>query len=272
MTPILKSIAGLTIIAVLASSCASDPKKEAKDPVAAHIAELESAAASKTSDARAQYAVGNAYFDAHRYAEAQTAYLRAVSLDEKFADAHTNLGLVYRLQGNVEGAIQEYQRALSIVPNDTVTRRNLIVALSAAKRFDDAAAQLEILAQQTPADAATIQQLADLELQLEDFTKAGAAYEKLVALMPENANAWYRLGTCKKMNNDLRGAITAWTRAAELNRDLAPAHAELATAYTDLGDYDLAWRAVRETQRLGGYLDPALITRLQDLSGKLGPE
>jgi tetratricopeptide (TPR) repeat protein len=268
----LKLILCLAVSAFLASSCASDPKKDAKDPVAAHITELEEAAASHPSDPRAQYAVGNAYFDAHRYAEAQTAYQRAISLDEKFADAHTNLGLVYRLQGNLDGAIQEYQRALAIAPDDTVTRRNLIVALSSAKRLPEAADQLEVLAQQTPKDAATLQQLADLQMNLEAFDKARAAYEQLVTLAPEDPDAWYRLGTCRKISGDVTGAIDAWTKATELNRDLAPAHAALAAAYTDQGDYDRAWKSVRETQRLGGYLDPTLVTRLQDLSGKLGPE
>jgi hypothetical protein len=43
-------------------------------------------------------------------------------------------------------------------------------------------------------------------------------------------------------------------------------------ALTEQGDYERAWNEVRETQRLGGFVDPAVMVRLQEATGKLGPD
>jgi serine/threonine protein kinase/Tfp pilus assembly protein PilF len=69
--------------------------------------------------------------------------LKAISLDEKLAHAHTALATV-RFYGDWdwEAADREYQRALELNPNDAEAHRMYSVFLTAMKRFEPALAQV----------------------------------------------------------------------------------------------------------------------------------
>jgi tetratricopeptide (TPR) repeat protein len=262
----------VVMIAATLLGCASTKDKEPKDPVAERILALENAVDAAPNDARAHYALGNAYFDAQRYVEAGGAYRQATTLDSTFADAYTNLGLVYRVEGDIESAIAQYEQALALVPTDAVTRRNLIVALESADRLPQAASHLAELSRQNPDDLALLQQVAVRYHQLEQFPEAEAAYGRLLAKVPGDAASWYALGVCQQAQAKTNDAITSWSRAIAVDVHLVAAHEALVTAYTNRGDYEHAWNEVRETQRLGGFVDPVIMERLQDASGKLGPD
>ncbi len=187
------------LVIAVAIGCASDGAKKdtPADLQGARLLEMEAAATARPGDARVQYALGNGYFDARRYAEARGAYQRAIGLEPGFADAHTNLGLVYRLEGDLQASVAEYERALAINASDLVTRRNLVVALVAADRLPEAAEQLAELSRRAPGDLDSIRQLASLYRELKRFTDAEAAYARLVALSPGEPDAWFALGeTC----------------------------------------------------------------------------
>ncbi len=256
----------------LGVACATDAKKSPDDPVATQLKEIQDEAASQPGDARAQYALGNAYFDRRRYADARTAYLRATEIDPLYADAHSNLGLVYRIEGDLDSSIAQYEKALAIDPSDTVTRTNLIVALESAKRLPAAADQLAELSRRAPDDTAVLRQLGALLQQLDRPDEAETAYARLVATVATDKAAWFALGRCQHAQGKRDAAIASWKTTVALDPDHSEAHAALAGAYTEIGDYDRAWQSVRETQRIGGFIDPELVTRLQDLSGRTGPE
>lgn len=252
------------------AGCAST--KEPPDPVAERILELEKAAAAAPRDARAQYTLGNAYFDAERYADARGAYAKAGELDPTFADAYTNLGLVYRIEGDLEAAIAQYEKALAISPTDTVTRRNLIVALEAAGRLPQAAVHLKELSRQVPDDLDLLRQSAVLFQQLQQFTEAEAAYTRLLTKEPSNVASWFAKGQCQHAQGNLDGAIASWSGAISADNDFIAAHEALLTAYVARGEYARAWEEVRQTQRLGGFVDPVIMEQLQEATGQLGPE
>ena len=80
------------------------------------IASLESQAASRPNDKAALIALGNAYFDADRPAEAASVYERALALDPANADVWTDLGIMYRALGRYGDAVKAFERALAEVP------------------------------------------------------------------------------------------------------------------------------------------------------------
>ncbi len=90
----------LLVLCVAAAGCATNGDEEPKDPVAERILELEKAATAAPADARAQYTLGNAYFDAQRYPEARGSYLRATELDATFADAYTKRDIMWMIIPN----------------------------------------------------------------------------------------------------------------------------------------------------------------------------
>src|SRR6185436_17576244 len=125
---------------------------------------------------------------------------------------------------------------------------------------------------QTPDDVAVTRQLAASMMQIENFSEAESAYARILAKTPSEPDSWYALGVCQIAQNKREAAVAPWKRVVSLDRDHAKAHAALAEAYIQSGDYDRAWLSVRETQRVGGYIDPKLVGRLQELSGRTGPE
>ena len=118
---IRRNVFSIAMLALLGAGCATGAKKAPADPVAAQLKEIEDQAASKPDDSHAQYALGNAYFDRRRYAEARAAYLRATEIDPLYADAHSNIGLVYPAV-----SISHVEPwPCNIVPNEPTTSRLL---------------------------------------------------------------------------------------------------------------------------------------------------
>ncbi len=89
--------------------------QESRDANSA-IASLESRAASRPNDKEALVALGNAYFDSDRPAEAASAYERALALDADNADVWTDLGIMYRALGRYEDALKAFDKALAATP------------------------------------------------------------------------------------------------------------------------------------------------------------
>jgi tetratricopeptide (TPR) repeat protein len=107
---------------------------------------------------------------------------------------------------------------------------------------------------------------------LERYEDAARAYTEVIKKRPDDMEMHYSLGRCYFELERWDDAIGAWRTVVAFDRDYGQAYSGLASAYFETGDYDRAWLAVRDCQRLGAYTDPTLISKLQEASGKLGPE
>lgn len=258
--------------AIALVSCSTTRETTEISPAEAEIERLEQAVQAAPNDARAHYALGNSYFDAERYSEARDAFARSLELDSTSSDAFTNLGLTQRVLGDSEAAIANYRKALTISPDDITTLQNLVVALQAEGRAAEALDPLSRLVEMAPA---SVPLLNDYALTLEAaarFSDAAAVYNQVLKIQPDDLRVHYALGRCYFELGQWDQAIGAWRSVTTFDPDFGQAHSGLAAAYFERGDYDRAWASVRECQRLGAYTDPELVSRLQDASGKLGPE
>lgn len=88
--------------------------------------------------------LGNTYFDAEKYDDAEKWYTAALAKKADDADVRTDLGLifVFRDPPNYDRAIQEFNRSLATNPNHIQTLQNLTVAYS---KKDDAVKANETL-------------------------------------------------------------------------------------------------------------------------------
>jgi len=80
---------------------------------------------------------------AYRYAEAETAYRRAVALDPRMATAHHGLAIMLHAACRYEAALDTYQTAAALDPGSAEIRANLGLLLSQIGRTREAAAALE---------------------------------------------------------------------------------------------------------------------------------
>ena len=100
-----------------------------------------------------------------------------------------------------------------------------------------------------------------------DFEDAERLAKAVIARFPDSAPAHLFLGQVYLQRRSYAEAANSFERAAQLNRDLAPAWAGLAVAEAQQGLRDRARDAVREVQKR----DPALAKELVDLAFALSP-
>lgn len=82
--------------------------------------------------------IGANYFDQHKYAEAQQAYLDAIDINPKYYDAYSNIGDAYRDQGKLADAEQAYLKAIEYGAPYADTYYNLGVTYINQNRLSEA--------------------------------------------------------------------------------------------------------------------------------------
>lgn len=103
----------------------------------------EAITAAEPSNAWAYSRVGAIMAQWERVDEAEAALSRAIELDRKLAQAHSNLGNIYYVRGDYEGALRKYQDAIAINPDNPVFHQNLHAANKKLGKLFDAVSALK---------------------------------------------------------------------------------------------------------------------------------
>jgi tetratricopeptide (TPR) repeat protein len=82
----------------------------------------------------AQVQLGNAYFDAERYADAIKWYEDSLKLDPKNVDASTDLGVSYYYSNRTDEALKQFDYSLKLNPTHAKTLLNQGIVLAFGKR------------------------------------------------------------------------------------------------------------------------------------------
>ena len=96
-----------------------------------------------SNDAAVALALGDAYSRIGRRADAQTVYESLSGPMHDNATLWYNLGVLRSQKGDDDGAIQAYQKALELNPDDLDTLNNLGLVLYKKGRFGEARSRLE---------------------------------------------------------------------------------------------------------------------------------
>jgi tetratricopeptide (TPR) repeat protein len=183
--------------------------------------ELTQAIKLDSKNARYRQMLGTLYLYNQDFQAAERETLLALKLDPNLAEAHNNLGLIYLSQGRLPEAAAEFNKAL------------------------------ENLSYPTPEYAAY--NLGKASYLLKDFTVAAEAYERSLAIIPNNPEGRFELGMCYAQLGRLADAERAFTAALQLRPDVARTRYELGMVLFKLGrrsDAVVQFRRVVE-------LDPA---------------
>lgn len=170
---------------------------------AAAVAQIGAAIALQADKAAYHANLGNALAALARYAPAVASYRKALRLAPDHALARHNLGTALAQSGEFIQAADEFRRAAAARPS-AETRYALAGALIAiadrdpcrADRYEEAAAELRAIWQETadPVEARTA--LAYCLQQLKRWTEAAEHYEAALALRPDSAKAHNNLANC----------------------------------------------------------------------------
>jgi tetratricopeptide (TPR) repeat protein len=111
--------------------------------------------------------LGIVLYNTNRLEESRAAHQRALSIDPDFADACLRLAFTEGRLGRLDEAVKLLRRGAAILPNDIAIRRALGQHLFATGDYRGAARELEWVLSRNPSDQAVLDMLGDARRRLE---------------------------------------------------------------------------------------------------------
>lgn len=152
--------------------------------------------AGEANSAQAQFELGNQYYAAGQWSEAEAAYQRAIELNPEYQGAYANLGVTYYQQQKFDLAAAQYQKALELNPQDGEVAYNL-GALYLQQALSEG---------NGPPDPQLLDQ-------------AVAQLQQALELSPDLAEPYFTLGVAYFFQNQTAEAIAAFEQFKSLNPD-----------------------------------------------------
>ncbi len=169
------------------------------------------------------------------------AWTKALGLRPEFVPAISGVGAILLARGEFDAAIDRFEDALRLQPDFADAHYNIGLALLGAGQRDKALVAVERAATLAPNDPAIVVQLADMYIAAGKHAEAVKLAERVVAASPQDPVAKVVLGN-------------ALVKLAEYDRAIASYQAALALAP---GDPDARLGLARAEQRAGKLADAA---------------
>lgn len=215
------------------------------DPVLA-LTRFERAARLAPRNAIVHNNLGFALLHANRAAEALGACDRALALQPQLATAHNHRGIALaRLKRNAE-ARAAFAQALALDPQLTLAALNLGEQASHAGAAAAAVAAYDRALALEPGNVHAATGRAFAVALAGDLPAAAQALEAVVARAPQHAPAWQTLGAVRNFAWDHDGAEAAFQRTLALVPNDADARFGVASARLGRGDLAAGWEAFEQ--------------------------
>lgn len=169
--------------------------------------------------------------DQGRYADAVTAFTKAVAADPEDYTAHFNLALAYGLLRRDAEGIAEYRKTLELKPGLYQAQLNEGILLLRQNSAGEALPLLEAAAAQKPAEFRPRFYLAEAQLAAGNPSQAEQSYRTAVQLNAKSAGAQLGLGRALARQGRLAEAAPYFRQAAALDPGYRDALLELAGLY-----------------------------------------
>jgi len=180
------------------------------------------------------------YFKLKLYNQAKAEYelLEKSSLGAKAGDVQNNLGNIYEVTGNPQGAIVKYNQALRLDPSLRFTHFNLARIYFTRGDLNSAAAQIaESLGEVAGKADLTRDKI------IADFLKSAGYFD--------NAAEFYNnLGINFAKNNYWVAAVSAFNRALDLRPQSCDYYYNLGLAYLNMGEKSQAKQALKQALKI----------------------
>jgi tetratricopeptide (TPR) repeat protein len=184
------------------------------------------------------------------YADAETLWRVTLARNPDCEMALVNSGNLLAYQGQTTKAIQNYQRALQLDPNDAEAHCDLGGVLAHQGQFTEAMEHCEQALQLNPDDAQARNNLGFALASQGNWNQAVLDFERAVALNPKYADAQVNLGVALAKLGRWAEAIRHYEQALQVKPDFADAHFNLGVALAHQGKLNEAVPQFQETLNL----------------------
>jgi len=205
--------------------------------VATERKELQRAVALDDSFADAQNQLGLLALKGGDLDEAERRFKKALAVDANYAEAAGNLAIVYSERGNDADAVRWLQEAIRLDPKYAKAYVNLGLLLARKGALADAEQQLRNAIQIDPAYADAYSALGMVQAKTGRNSDAVGSFRRALALDPHSAQAHLNLGIALVDNYDRSAGLQEFSEALRLDPKLAAAHANLGRFYYETGKY-----------------------------------
>jgi tetratricopeptide (TPR) repeat protein len=166
-----------------------------------------------------------------------------------YAQAHTNLGIVYTQQKRFSEAAQEFDIALRLDPSNDSVRLSYVKALTALLQYDRAEPFIHEYVQRHPHEFEAQYFDGVVERGLGNYAEAEKAFRRAVALNPNHADAHYNLGFVLARLGKPAEARPELEKALQLNPESSEARFQLAAVLRSLGQQEQAHKELDVLQQ-----------------------
>jgi tetratricopeptide (TPR) repeat protein len=205
---------------------------------------FESARKSNPSSAEAYYGLGSVWLKQNKDDRAKECFEKAVKLKAAYPEtepnAWNNLGLLATREGNTEGAIDCFQKALQFDPEHLVTLQNLGNAYRQQKRWDNARTTLERAVAIKPDSPEANYSLAMVYAQQDDSARAYELLQKALQEKPNYPEALNNLGILYLRTQRPREAVSTFEQCIRVAPLFDQSYLNLARVYAIEGDREKA--------------------------------
>jgi tetratricopeptide (TPR) repeat protein len=175
--------------------------------------------------------LGVAHQERGQFAEAESAYEKALRLSPTRADAWTNLGVVRQKLGKIGPALDAFLRALQSNPGSSMGHDNIGLLQEQSGRLEAARDSYQKALALDPSLGEAYKHLGRVQAKLKDWKGALAAYARALDFFPRDADFHFEISRCLIQLGRHDDAIRAALKALELRPDHGDALLVLGTLY-----------------------------------------
>lgn len=168
------------------------------------------------------YVRAQRFIQNNQMSQAVAALSRAIKSDPKYLNAYIARGFAYSRLGQVDAALIEYDKVLSIAPQNAVALSNKGVCLCKLKRYEEALQCLERAHQLDPEAADILANRAEVYLQLGQYDKAIEDCTLSIKIDDADADPYITRADALVQKKKNKQALVDYSKAISLNPD--PVH------------------------------------------------
>ena len=184
----------------------------------------------------------NAGYDAMRESHPVRAidlFNAALRIRPDMAEAHVNLGVIYRKRGDAQKEMKHFQEAAKLKPDNADIHYNLGLAYFDAGTYHQAAAELKKAVELNSYHRKAHFKLGVTLCKTQNYPEAIMKFKRCLEISPHWFDAHLNLGTSYLKTGDVDSAIKHFEEAIELRPESAEAHYSLGEAYMRLKEFDI---------------------------------